>query len=117
MQIFTPSSHPPERNYDVIMVLRDEVKEKKSDSGNLIIPDRAVEMANQGEVRAVSADSSYEVGQRVVFVKYSGADLELNGVTYTLLKEMEVKGTVIEVNVPETVKEKEDALQKALAQF
>jgi co-chaperonin GroES (HSP10) len=99
------------------MVLRDEVKEKKSDSGNLIIPDRAVEMANQGEVRAVSADSSYEVGQRVVFVKYSGADLELNGVTYTLLKEMEVKGTVIEVNVPETVKEKEDALQKALAQF
>jgi tRNA U54 and U55 pseudouridine synthase Pus10 len=50
-------------------------------------------------------------------VKYSGADLELNGVTYTLLKEMEVKGTVIEVNVPETVKEKEDALQKALAQF
>jgi chaperonin GroES len=109
MQVFTPAN-------DTVLVLRDEVKEKKSDGG-IIYADRAVELANQGEVRAASSTSQYKAADRVVFTKYAGSEIELNGVTYLLLKEKEIQGTIIEVNVGETVKEKQDQLQKALAQF
>ena len=109
MQVFSP------RN-ETVLVLRDEVKDKVSEGG-IIFADRAVELANQGEVRAVGPASQYEVGQRVVFTKYAGSEIELNGVPYLLLKEKEIQGTIVEVNVAETVKEKEDQLQKALAQF
>jgi len=115
MQVFTPSAHPPANDNDTVLVLRDEIKEKKV--GNLYLADQSVELASQGEIRAVSPNSTYVVGERVVFVKYSGAQIELNGVDYLLLKEKEIQGRVQEINVAETVKEKEDQLQKALAQF
>jgi len=112
MLVFTPSSHPPDKYYDVVLVLRDAVKEKKSDGG-IIYADRAVELASQGEVRAVSKNSDYEVGQRIVFTKYAGSELELNGVEYILLQEREIQGTVIETSVAE----QEAKLQAALAHF
>jgi co-chaperonin GroES (HSP10) len=116
MQIFKPSSHPPIHDFDVILVLRDEEKQTVGES-LIVVPDRAKELASTGEVRAVSDNSSYVVGEKVVFTKYAGGDLELNGVTYTLLKEKEIAGRIKEVNVGETAKEREEKLQKALAQF
>ena len=116
MEIFTPSAHPPQNDNDTVLVLRDEVKDKVSEGG-IIFSDRAVELANQGEVRAASPNSSYVVGERIVFTKYSGSEIELNGTVYILLREREIQGRIRTVNVAETVKEKEDQLQKALAQF
>jgi chaperonin GroES len=99
MQIFTPSKHNPADDNNTVLVIRDEIKEKKTDGG-LYVPERAVELANQGEVRAVVEGSQYKPGDRIVFVKYSGAEIELNGVTYTLLKEKEVQGTVTNTSAP-----------------
>lgn len=121
MQVFTPSSHPPDRYYDTVLVLRDAQEAEKQTEGGLFIPGRAVELANQGEVRAVSANSQYEVGQRIVFTKYAGSEIPLNGVDYLLLQEREIQGTVTEVaNTTETIADKEESarlLQAALAQF
>ena len=52
MQVFTPSSHPPERYYDTVLVLRDAQEQEEKTEGGLYKPQRAVELANQGEVRA-----------------------------------------------------------------
>ena len=82
-----------------IMVLRDEGAEDKKTEGGLFIPGRAVELANQGEVRAVPPDSQYEVGQRVVFTKYAGSEFTLNGVLYILLPEKDIQGTVDDIEV------------------
>lgn len=118
MQVFTPSSHPPDRYYDTVLVLRDAQEAEKQTEGGLYIPGRAVELANQGEVRAVSANSQYEIGQRIVFTKYAGSAIELNGVEYLLLQEREIQGTVREIgSIGEAIVNNDEALQAALAQF
>lgn len=88
MKVLTPKN-------SVIMVLRDEVKAKKV--GSLYIADQSIELANEGEVRAVNEKSEYEVGDRVVFTKYAGSEIDLNGVTYLLLPEKDVQGKIHEV--------------------
>lgn len=120
MQVFVPSAHPADRENNTVAVLRDDSggsTGKRLESG-LYIPGQSVEIANQGEVSAVSSNSSYQVGERVVFVKYAGAEIELNNVKYTLLKEKEIQGTVTQVGTPgKSPKEVEAELQAALAQF
>jgi chaperonin GroES len=99
MQIFNPSKHNPADDNNTVLVSRDEIKEKKTEGG-LYYAEQAIELANQGEVRAVVEGSQYKVGDCIVFVKYSGAEIELNGVTYTLLKEKEIQGTVTNTSAP-----------------
>ena len=119
MQIFTPSKHNERDDNNTVLVLRDEIKEKKTDGG-LYYADRAVELASQGEVRASVEGSQYEPGDRIVFVKYAGAEIELNGVDYLLLKEKEIQGTVREIAsatdaTPQTSDDVNAAAQEALA--
>src|ERR1700690_2043881 len=102
MQVFTPSRHSAETDNNTVLVLRDEVKEKKI--GSLYVADQSIEVANQGEIRASVDGSQYEPGQRIVFVKYSGALIELNGIEYILLKEKEIQGTIREVASPSDAK-------------
>ena len=118
MQIFTPSKHNERDDNNTVLVLRDEIKEKKI--GSLYVADRAVELASQGEVRASVEGSQYEPGDRIVFVKYAGAEIELNGVDYLLLKEKEIQGTVREIAsatdaTPQTSDDVNAAAQEALA--
>ena len=82
-----------------VMVLRDDTKEKKV--GSLYMADRSVELANEGEVRAAMDDGQYQVGDRVIFTKYAGSEFELNGVSYILLPEKDIQGTVTEHEVPD----------------
>ena len=68
----------------------------------------------------MAADSRYKVGDRIVFVKYSGSQITLNGIEYTLLKEKEIQGTVTgesEIVTPAGLQQKSEDLQAALAQF
>jgi chaperonin GroES len=111
MHIFTP------RN-GTVMVLRDEVKEKRTDGG-LYIADQAIELANTGEVRAVADDVTWlEIGDRVIFTKYAGSEFELNGVPYILIKDKEIQGKVREVEMPAAPQEDlEQVAQEALAKL
>ena len=117
MQIFTPAKHDPLHDNNTVQVLRDETAGDKQSEGGIFIPGRAVEIANQGEVRAAAEGSQYQVGQRVIFTKYAGSTIELNGIEYVLLREKEIQGTVVNVNVAESKAEKEAQLQAALEQF
>jgi len=110
VQVFTPAN-------ETIMVLRDNVGDTKMENG-LYRPERAVELSNQGEVRAVNPNSQYAVGDRIVFTKYAGSEIELNGVTYLLLKEKEIQGTIKEIASSTDAKPENPAeLAAALAEF
>jgi len=72
--------------------------------GGLYIPDSAKEKPQQGEVVAVGKgkrdDSGkvnaldVEVGDRILFGKYSGSDIKLDGNEYLIMREDEILGVL-----------------------
>jgi len=86
--------------YDRIVVER--VEEKETVRGSIIIPDSAKEKPQEGKVLAVGKGKLLEdgkvmpldvqVGQRILFGKYSGNEIKLNGNEYLLMREDEVLG-------------------------
>lgn len=82
---------------DRILVQRVESEEKSA--GGIIIPDTAKEKPQEGVVKAVGPGKldggervamQVEIGQRVLFGKYSGTDVTVNGDELVLLREDEV---------------------------
>ncbi|HXA48646.1 MAG TPA: co-chaperone GroES [Candidatus Acidoferrum sp.] len=86
--------------YDRIVVKR--VEEKEQMQGGLYIPDSAKEKPQEGEVVAVGKGKRLEdgkvvaldvqVGDRILFGKYSGSDIKLDGDEYLIMREDEVLG-------------------------
>ena len=86
--------------YDRIVVKRIEEQEQKV--GGLYIPDSAKEKPQEGEVVAVGKGKRLEdgktvaldvqVGDRILFGKYSGSDIKLDGDEYLIMREDEVLG-------------------------
>jgi chaperonin GroES len=86
--------------YDRIVVKR--VEEKETMHGGLYIPDSAKEKPQEGEVVAVGKGKRLEdgkvialdvqVGDRILFGKYSGSDIKLDGNEYLIMREDEVLG-------------------------
>jgi chaperonin GroES len=78
--------------------------EGESKHGSIIIPDSAKEKPQQGEVKAVGAgkllDSGERVapdvkaGDRILFGKYSGAEIKVDGVEFLILREDEILGVL-----------------------
>ena len=90
--------------YDRIVVKRIEETEKMQ--GGLYIPDSAKEKPQEGEVAAVGKGKRLEngtmveldvrVGDRVLFGKYSGSDIKLDGNEYMIMREDEILGILDE---------------------
>ncbi|MFB3826100.1 MAG: co-chaperone GroES [Bryobacteraceae bacterium] len=86
--------------YDRIVVKRIEQEEVMQ--GGLYIPDTAKEKPQEGEVVAVGKGKRLEdgklvpldvqVGDRILFGKYSGSDIKIDGVEYMIMREDEVLG-------------------------
>ena len=86
--------------YDRIVVKRVEQKEQMQ--GGLYIPDSAKEKPQEGEVVAVGKGKRLEngslvaldvaAGDRILFGKYSGSDIKLDGEEYLIMREDEVLG-------------------------
>ena len=86
--------------YDRIVVKR--VEEQESKVGGLFIPDSAKEKPQEGEVVAVGQGKRLEsgklaaldvkAGDRILFGKYSGSEIKLDGNDYLILREDEVLG-------------------------
>ena len=86
--------------YDRIVVKR--IEEKEQMQGGLYIPDTAKEKPQEGEVAAVGKGKRLEdgkvvaldvqVGDRILFGKYSGSDIKLDGEEYLIMREDEVLG-------------------------
>ena len=86
--------------YDRLVVKR--IEEKETIQGGIIIPDSAKEKPQEGEVVAVGKGKRLEdgkvipldvkVGDRILFGKYSGSDIKLDGDEYLIMREDEVLG-------------------------
>jgi chaperonin GroES len=86
--------------YDRLVVKRVEQQEQMQ--GGLYIPDTAKEKPQEGEVVAVGKGKRLEDGKvipldvqpgdRILFGKYSGSDIKLDGQEYLIMREDEVLG-------------------------
>lgn len=83
--------------HDRILIKR--IEEKETVKGGIIIPDTAKEKPQEGEVVAVGAGKLHEgkrmpldvqVGDRVLFGKYSGNEIKINEQEYLILREDDV---------------------------
>jgi chaperonin GroES len=90
--------------HDRVVLKRIEAEEKSS--GGIIIPDTAKEKPQQGEVVAVGPGGRDEAGKlipidlkagdRVLFGKWSGTEVKIDGVEYLIMKESDVMGVLTE---------------------
>jgi chaperonin GroES len=86
--------------YDRVVVKR--VEEQQAMQGGLYIPDSAKEKPQEGEVVAVGKGKRLEsgtlvpldvqAGDRILFGKYSGNDIKLDGQEYMIMREDEILG-------------------------
>jgi chaperonin GroES len=84
--------------HDRVLVRR--VEETESTIGSIIIPDSAKEKPQQGEVVAVGSGKlldrgervavDVKAGDRILFGKYSGSDIKVEGQEYMILREDEI---------------------------
>ena len=89
--------------YDRIVVKRVETEAEKT-HGGLYIPDSAKEKPQEGEVIAVGKGKSNDegkvfpldvkAGDRVLFGKYSGTEIKIEGEEFLIMREEEVLGIV-----------------------
>jgi chaperonin GroES len=87
------------------VVVKRIAAEDKTASG-IIIPDTAKEKPSQGEVVAVGPGGRDEAGQvipmdlkigdRVLFGKWSGTEIKIDGAELLIMKESDIMGVVIE---------------------
>ncbi|MCP4694317.1 MAG: co-chaperone GroES [Desulfobacterales bacterium] len=87
---------------DRVLVLR--VEEEQKTVGGIIIPDTAKEKSMEGEVVAVGPGKlgddgkrilmDVQVGDRVLFGKYAGTDIKMDGVDHIFMKEDDILGIV-----------------------
>lgn len=88
--------------HDRILVKR--LEEKESMHGSIIIPDSAKEKPQQAKVVATGngkllddgqrASIDVKAGDRILFGKYSGADIKVDGEEYLILREDEILGVL-----------------------
>jgi chaperonin GroES len=88
--------------HDRVVVKRVEAEEKSK--GGIIIPDTAKEKPQQGEVVAVGPGGRDEngklvpmdlkAGDRVLFGKWSGTEVKLDGEELLIMKESDIMGVI-----------------------
>jgi chaperonin GroES len=86
--------------YDRIVVKR--IEEQESTRNGIIIPDSAKEKPQEGQVLAAGHGKRLEngqlvaldvkVGDRILFGKYSGSEVKLDGTEYIIMREDDVLG-------------------------
>ncbi|MEO5926675.1 MAG: co-chaperone GroES [Bryobacteraceae bacterium] len=89
--------------YDRIVVKRLDNDAEKT-AGGLFIPDSAKEKPQEGEVVAVGQGKrgddgkliplDVKAGDRILFGKYSGSDIKMDGNEYLIMREDEVLGVI-----------------------
>jgi len=87
---------------DRVVVKKIEAEEKTS--GGIVLPDTAKEKPQQGEILAVGPGKFDEkgnrqpmevkVGDKVLFAKYSGTEVKIEGVEYLILAERDILAIV-----------------------
>ena len=90
--------------HDRVLVRRIEADEKTS--GGIIIPDTAKEKPQEGEVISVGTGAraddgkvtplDVKAGDKILFGKWSGTEVKIDGVEYLIMKESDIMGVLDE---------------------
>ena len=85
-------------------VLVESLDSEEKTSGGIIIPDTAKEKPQEGKVIAVGPGSKSEdgkitpmdvkVGDHVLFGKWSGTEVKVDGKEYSIMKESDIMGVI-----------------------
>ncbi|CAD7289475.1 10 kDa chaperonin [Campylobacter majalis] len=76
-------------------ILVERVEETKTTASGIIIPDNAKEKPLSGKVLAVSSEvEGVKIGDSVVFAKYGGTEITLDGKSYLVLNLDDVLGVI-----------------------
>ncbi|MEE8321140.1 MAG: co-chaperone GroES [Gammaproteobacteria bacterium] len=88
--------------HDRVIIKR--LEEEKTSPGGIVIPDSAAEKPIQGEVIAVGNGKLMDNGEvraldlkkgdRVLFGKYSGTEVKIDGDEYLVMKEDDIMGVI-----------------------
>jgi chaperonin GroES len=88
--------------HDRVVVKR--LEEERKSAGGIVIPDNAAEKPDQGEVVAIGNGKILEdgkvrpldvkVGDRILFGKYSGQAVKVEGAEYLVMREDDIMGVV-----------------------
>ena len=88
--------------HDRVVIRRIQGEEKTK--GGIIIPDTAQEKPMEGEIVAVGPGARNEkgtvvpldvkAGDRILFGKWSGTEIKLDGVEYLIMKESDIMGII-----------------------
>ena len=88
--------------HDRLLVKR--IEEEETVKGGIIIPDTAKEKPQEGEVIAVGngktldngtkVELDVKAGDKILFGKYSGTDIKIDGEEYMILREDEVLAVI-----------------------
>jgi len=88
--------------HDRVVVRRVESEEKSA--GGIIIPDTAKEKPQEGEIIAVGSGArddagklvplDVKAGDRILFGKWSGTEVKLNGEDLLIMKESDIMGVI-----------------------
>ena len=83
-------------------VLIEVLEGEEKTAGGIIIPDTAKEKPQEGEIVAVGSGTRTEdgkiipmdvkVGDKVLFGKWSGTEVKIDGVEYSIMKEADIMG-------------------------
>lgn len=84
--------------HDRVIVKRQE--EERTSAGGIVLPGSATEKPSQGEVVAVGEGKTLDngqkqvmnvkVGDKILFGKYSGSEVKVDGVDYIIMREDEI---------------------------
>lgn len=85
-------------------ILVKPIEQQAETSSGLLLPETAKEKPQEGEVMAVGAgkrddngkriELDVEVGNRVIFAKYAGTEVKLDGEKLLIMKESDILGIV-----------------------
>jgi chaperonin GroES len=88
--------------HDRVVVRR--LEEERTSAGGIVIPDSATEKPIQGKIIAVGNGKPLDngqvralevkVGDRVLFGKYSGTEVKLDGQDYLVMREDDIMGVI-----------------------
>jgi chaperonin GroES len=82
--------------HDRVLVRRIEADQKTA--GGIIIPDSAQEKPSEGEVIAVGSGAvtpcDVKAGDRVLFGKWSGTEVKIDGEELLIMKESDIMGII-----------------------
>ncbi len=92
----------------------EHVEQAEKSAGGVFLPDTAKEKPQEGKVLAVGTGRTLDsgtklpmdvkVGDRIIYSKYSGSEIKLEGTEYLIISEKDVLAVITESKVPAGVR-------------